>query len=313
MKEEAIDNFEKFMNNTPEEEGKIGKYKRVEAGSKKSFGNFEAELVNKVSSYCTLIDMDRTKYISSLIEKDLENKVIHNDFMELEEYFYFNWQELLNKKTVKATNIEPLHDLEEYYIVKKISNNLDKFSVEYNSFCYGNNPYIHRGFYFLPKVKKADNGLILETYILVFDYDVRNDFLEISLIDNKQDLLLYRMDTTAEGFFSNMRDYMKEIITEDNKIDLITFFSPISILENYSNRKMLEAAKKYGKLERWIKDFEEEEFIPEDVYPYIALIDDNDPHLKELNNHLNGLEEINIDVEIYGMESEGKISIYLDR
>lgn len=311
MKEEAIDNFEKCMNNTPEEE-KIGKYKRVEAGSKKSFGNFEANLVNKVSSYCTLIDMDRTKYISSLIEKDLENKVIHNDFMELEEYFYFNWQELLNKKTVKATNIEPLHDLEEYYIVKKISNNLDKFSAEYKSFCYGNNPYIHRGFYFLPKVKKADNGLILETYILVFDYDVRNDFLEISLIDNKQDLLIYRMDTTAEGFFSNMRDYMKEIITEDKEIDLITFFSPISILENYSNRKMLEAAKKYGALEK-VKPFEEEEFIPEDVYPYIALLDDNDQYLKELNKHLNGLEEIHIDMVIYGMESEENEIVYLER
>ena len=311
MKEEAIDNFEKCMNNTPEEE-KIGKYKRVEAGSKKSFGNFEANLVNKVSSYCTLIDMDRTKYISSLIEKDLENKVIHNDFMELEEYFYFNWQELLNKKTVKATNIEPLHDLEEYYIVKKISNNLDKFSAEYKSFCYGNNPYIHRGFYFLPKVKKADNGLILETYILVFDYDVRNDFFFFCLIDNKQDLLIYRMDTTAEGFFSNMRDYMKEIITEDKEIDLITFFSPISILENYSNRKMLEAAKKYGALEK-VKPFEEEEFIPEDVYPYIALLDDNDQYLKELNKHLNGLEEIHIDMVIYGMESEENEIVYLER
>ena len=311
MKEEAIDNFEKCMNNTPEEE-KIGKYKRVEAGSKKSFGNFEANLVNKVSSYCTLIDMDRTKYISSLIEKDLENKVIHNDFMELEEYFYFNWQELLNKKTVKATNIEPLHDLEEYYIVKKISNNLDKFSAEYKSFCYGNNPYIHRGFYFLPKVKKADNGLILETYILVFDYDVRNDFLEISLIDNKQDLLIYRMDTTAEGFFSYFFYYMKEIITEDKEIDLITFFSPISILENYSNRKMLEAAKKYGALEK-VKPFEEEEFIPEDVYPYIALLDDNDQYLKELNKHLNGLEEIHIDMVIYGMESEENEIVYLER
>lgn len=311
MKEEANDNFEKFMNNTPEEEEKIGKYKRVEAGSKKSFGNFEAELVNKVSSYCTLIDMDRTKYISSLIEKDLENKVIHNDFMELEEYFYFNWQELLNKKTVKATNIEPLHDLEEYYIVKKISNNLDKFSVEHKSFCYGNNPYIHRGFYFLPKVKKAEDGLLLETYILAFDYDVRNDFLEISLIDNKQDLILYRMDTTAEGFFSNIRDYMKKIITEDNKIDLVTFLSPIPILENYSNRKTIEAVKNVNELEEF-KSFEEEEFIHEDVYPYIALNDNDDP-LKELNNHLNGLEEIHINMEIYGIESEGKTIIYLDR
>ena len=189
---------------------------------------------------------------------------------------------------------------------------MDKFSAEYKSFCYGNNPYIHRGFYFLPKVKKADNGLILETYILVFDYDVRNDFLEISLIDNKQDLLIYRMDTTAEGFFSNMRDYMKEKITEDNKIDIITFFSPISILENYSNRKMLEAAKKYGALEK-VKPFEEEEFIPEDVYPYIALLDDNDQYLKELNKHLNGLEEIHIDMVIYGMESEENEIVYLER
>ena len=298
-------------------EDKIGKYKIVEAGSKKSFGNFEADLVNKVSSYCTLIDMDRTKYISSLIEKDLENKVIDNDFIQLENYFYFNWEELLEKKTVKATNIEPVCNLEEHYVVKKIPNNLDKFNTQYNSFCYGNNPNIHRGFYFYPKPKKSDKGLEILVYIMAFDYDVRNDFLEISLVDNPTDLTLYRLGTTVEGFFSEMLNYIKEIITEDNELNITTFFSTLSILENYSIMKMIEAAKEYGDLEEKIEAFnptEEESSIPEDIYPYIVLY--NNAHLEgleELNKHLNDLEEVHVDVTIYGMEDQEKQTFYLER
>lgn len=302
MKEEAID--------------KIGKYKRVEAGSKKSFGNFEADLVNKVSSYCTLIDMDRTKYITNLIEKDLENKVLANDFMVLEHYFYFNWEELLENKTVKASTVKPIHNLRDYYVLKKISNNLDKFSAEYNSFCYGNNPANHRGFYFLPRTKKSDNGLTILTYILVFDYDISNNSLIISLIDKKEDLMLLRMDTTAEAFFSNLQDYIKSIITKDNEINLMVLYSEIPIIENYYNRKMIESFEKYGNLKEMKENLipvKEEAAIPEDVIPYIALHDVEDPYLEEMKQHLNNLEEIQLDVEIYGMESKDKKIFYFER
>ena len=223
---------------------------------------------------------------------------------------------MLENKTVKASTVEPIHNLRDYYVLKKISNNLDKFSAEYNSFCYGNNPANHRGFYFLPRTKKSDNGLTILTYILVFDYDTSNNSLIISLIDKKEDLMLLRMDTTAEAFFSNLQDYIKSIITKDNEINLMVLYSEIPIIENYYNRKMIESFEKYGNLKEMKENLipvKEEAAIPEDVIPYIALHDVEGPYLEEMKQHLNNLEEIQLDVEIYGMESKDKKIFYFER
>ena len=65
--------------------------------------SYNPELVNKLNDYSKLIEIDRTKLISSLTTKELEGKVLNNDFINLNELYYFNFDKLINEGTVKAT------------------------------------------------------------------------------------------------------------------------------------------------------------------------------------------------------------------
>ncbi len=196
MKEEAID--------------KIGKYKRVEAGSKKSFGNFEADLVNKVSSYCTLKNIDRTKYITSLIEKDLENKIVTNDFIHVEKLYYFNLIGLLKQEfnEVKASEVKPISNLEEIHIVRRIPNNLDTWSNEYDTYCYEGNPNLHRGLYYYPRTFR-NNGKV-HFFFLMFSYNSKNKELIISRIPGNK-LKLYLDPVVHKDFIEKMKEDLKFI------------------------------------------------------------------------------------------------------
>ena len=61
---------------------KIGKYNKAYTSG--SLGStFKPELINKLSSYCSLIGVDRTKYISEVLEKELNGLILTNDFITL--------------------------------------------------------------------------------------------------------------------------------------------------------------------------------------------------------------------------------------
>ena len=67
----------------------VKEYKKVTEPS--SIGSsYNPELVNKLNNYSNLIGIDRTKLVSSLITKELEGKVLNNDFIDLDELYYFN-------------------------------------------------------------------------------------------------------------------------------------------------------------------------------------------------------------------------------
>ena len=139
----------KYNTNKKKKE-KIGKYNKAYTSG--SLGStFKPELINKLSSYCSLIGVDRTTYISEVLNKEMEGLILTNDFITLEEPFYFNWYELEEKRIVKATTEKPFHDINNYVVVKKVANNLDLFNKELKFYCYENNPNLHRGVFIYPK------------------------------------------------------------------------------------------------------------------------------------------------------------------
>ena len=118
-------------NNEPK---KIGKYDYVKKHS--SLGFFEPELINKLSTYCTLVKTDRTQFITQLLERELKDLTLTNNFLTLDKTYYFNYKELYSESRTKAIVELPLANLEDYTELIVIPNNLDKFDDVFKTYCY---------------------------------------------------------------------------------------------------------------------------------------------------------------------------------
>lgn len=234
----------KFNTNKKKKE-KIGKYKKVYVPS--SLGSsYNPELVNKLSSYCSLIGIDRTKFISEVLSERLEGLIVTNDFITLEEPFYFNWQELKEERIVKATAEKPIQDLNNYAVVKKVPNNLDLFNKELKSYCYENNKNMHRGLFIYPVPVFEESTLTLENilaYTLLFNYKTNSNELEISLIDFNE-LNLYidfkTQATVQEEVLNNFLYYVENIVDENEVLNVEIWASTFEIIENYESIKVIE-------------------------------------------------------------------------
>lgn len=240
----------KYNTNKKKKE-KIGKYNK--AYSPSSLGStFRPELINKLSSYCSLIGMDRTKYISEVLFKELEGLILTNDFITLEEPFYFNWQELEEKGIVKAATEEPVQDLEKCYLVKKIANNFDVFEQELRTYCFKKNPNLHRGIYFYPKPVFYESTLEFKellVYPLLFNYNTSNKgSLEISLIKiNNLDMYINFENVTEEDLFSDLRYYVDNIIDNEGNLNNKTWTSTFEVIESFESFKEIKDSLATGK------------------------------------------------------------------
>lgn len=152
---------------------------------------YKPELVNKLNRYCSLAGINRIQFVSDLIEKELSNKILDNNFIELEEPYYsileenyFNFGSKINP--VKNFNELDLYDeyeedLTRYvYLFKKISNNLDVWSNEYNTYCYNNNPNLHKGVYIY--INASIKSEYTERIPVIFLYDSSTEELEIEFV-----------------------------------------------------------------------------------------------------------------------------------
>lgn len=235
-------------------EEKIGKYKKVYKDS--GVGRFKPDLVNKLSYYSTLIDKDRLKIVTELIEKELEGKVVTNDFIVPDKPFYFNFEELLENNTVIATTEKPSSDLYKQLIVKKIPNNLDTFKEGNNTYCYDNNSKLHRGiihFSYKTTVKyEKEKGYdserdevktititknIVKAVFLIFNYDVHNEekpVLKISLIDYNELPVLFDNYKTSD-LYNELKSFYKDSV-HDKIIFLTNCF-----LWKYNNYDVINA------------------------------------------------------------------------
>lgn len=233
----------KYNTNKKKKE-KIGKYKKVYVPS--SLGSsYDPELINKLSSYCSLIGIDRTKYISGVLAKELEGLIVTNDFITLEEPFYFNWPELKEKRIVKATE-KPIQDINNYAVVKKVANNLDTFNKEFRTYCYENNKNIHRGLFIYPVPVFEESTLTLEevrAYILLFNYKPNSNELEVSLIDFNEVDSYIDLKIQAEVYkkvFDRFIYYVENIVDEEGDLNVEVWASTFEIIENYQSIKAIE-------------------------------------------------------------------------
>ena len=93
---------------------------------------------------------ERNEFINSLIKDRLKDKILTNDLLDFrEEPFYFNKNELLKNKTVKATKNLTSHNLDEIFVVHFIPNYLDDFNADLETYCVGNNPNMHKGYFIM--------------------------------------------------------------------------------------------------------------------------------------------------------------------
>ena len=232
----------------------IGKYKKVPEGKVSSLGEFKAEVVNDVNKYCTLTGTKRTEFIEQLIKQELEGKVLTNDFIELDKPFYFNYAELIEEGTVKASTVKPISNLEDVAIVKKVPVNLDKFEADLKTYCYNKNPDLHKGIYIYHKL--SWNVYIIEEVIddfIIFQYDLKANTLELGLIKDIELLDLYVDDNSKsnelllKGLLAEANVFKKTIndninyITEEIEFtaNINSVFKSFEVIEPYSQKRRL--------------------------------------------------------------------------
>lgn len=161
---------------------KIGKYDYVEKPT--NLGSFEPELINKLSTYCTLIETDRTKYIAELLERELEGLTLNNNFLTLDKTYYFNYKELFSEYSTKAIIELPLADLEDYAKLIIIPNNLDKFNNDFKSYCYERNgTHLGIDLILVPTELMNDSEEIDDLKVMYIIFRYISNKIEIGLID----------------------------------------------------------------------------------------------------------------------------------
>ncbi len=235
---------------------------------------YAPDIVNKLSSYCELIGVDRTKLVSNLIVKALEGRILTNDFINLDKPYYFDFKKLIHEGTIEATNKKPIIEAERIYILKKVPNNLDKPNKEYGTYSFTeDNPSYHKGLYFFTIISLLENveEISLDTiefldFYFLFEYDQESEKIIIHSLE--EDKLHYEVDFTT---YSKAYEYIEEqeqkvlktLTTKPNEktlINCIDLFSDVMI--SYKLYKDSEYSIKLDKVPQiWNGYFEFEEFI----------------------------------------------------
>ena len=91
------------------------------------------ELKEKVNKFCSVKGNTKNKLFNDLLEDFFNNKIVSNDYINLETPFYFNIQDLLNNKIVMATTTKPTSKFNEYIKIVNVPNNLDQYNKQFNS------------------------------------------------------------------------------------------------------------------------------------------------------------------------------------
>ena len=224
-----------------------------------NLGRVEAEFNEEIVNYANLIGKSKIELIEELFKKETEGKVLNKEYILLEEVFYFNFQDLQENKTVKASKVKPTANLTSTYIVKKIPNNLDVFDKTKRTFCYNGVAEEHKGVYsyneFDLNTNKPKDTSLLQDYLL-FEYNSKTEELVISLTTIDDIYLLLNL-IEAENFISDMEDYNKlfsdviekvknapedisiEEVLDVDYINLELYLTSVLVIEPYNHAKNL--------------------------------------------------------------------------
>lgn len=187
--------------------------------SKVRIGAIDENLVNKTRRYKELTGTTTVELVEKLLSEFFKEIKLTNDYINIDEIYYFNFKKLLKDGEVKATKNKLFQDLKETYIVKKIPNNLDKFDKNNNTFCYNKIPEKHLGIYsynlFKSKSKFKDTELF--QYYILFEYNEITEELNLKLIDIKDIALLVDINDISD-ILKDLNEFNEIFIDELDRI-----------------------------------------------------------------------------------------------
>ena len=232
-----------------------------------NISNVNPNQVNRLNSYCNLLDIDRKDFILDLVEKELQGLVLDNTEIKLAKPFYFNMKELKENGVVKATKDDPIYNREEVYFIERLPNNLDTFNKEARTFCYKDKPSLHRGITVITSLdyknaKKFED--ILKDTIYIYNYNSQEDTLEISL-NNVTESLEKSLDMCLTLEHEELKARLLKENEEIYNLFKVLFYDKNGALKDskaindndYRNflDKTEYSQKKYFTSLKWIKEF----------------------------------------------------------
>ena len=212
--------------------------------NKIQLGKVKRELVEQANLYKELTGTSRVKLVEGLLEDFFKDKILTNDFIELEKLFYFNLSELFKEGLTTATTIKPITNITDVAILKKVPINLDSFNNDLKTYCYNENHNIHRGIYLYPDLIHEDYLVIdFNSYHILFTYDISKEIIDLSLI-SKEDIDLY-IDSENANVLSDLEnesENIKNLIDEANLYHDFweILFKPMEVFQSYKEIKRME-------------------------------------------------------------------------
>lgn len=199
-------------------------------------GKVEPEFNEKLLNYANLIGLSKTDLIEELVNKEIEDKVLTNDFIDIDEIFYFNFLDLQKNQITKASKVKPITNLKEIFIVKKIPNNLDEFNKDLRTFCYNGTAEKHLGVYSYNRMVinpiKANQSNFFQYYIL-FEYDSKTEELILKLTNPEEIHLLFDVNK-AEEIISDLASINDVYIEAEKKVKKLPDEATIEDLFTFS-------------------------------------------------------------------------------
>ena len=166
------------------------------------------DIGNKIKEYVEMTSKHTTNkgFIIDLVEEYLEGKVLNNKGITLKKPYYFNIFELFLKNKAECISKEEIANIETYNIIYKIPNNLDKFSIEYDSYNYNNIKDNHLGIDLIlaPDLKKYldTDSLTMENLDTDLLSSIASEYISEEAVNDKNNLkfkyILYKLNPENE-------------------------------------------------------------------------------------------------------------------
>lgn len=154
--------------------------------NKRQLGELEESLVNDIENYVKEVNKHRPKskkiskigLIRNYFTELLANKVLTNDYMDLDNAYYYNLEDLRTNSEIIAST-EFISEPEKQVKIEKIPNNLDSWSIEEETYCYNNNPEEHKGVNITVLYYPSKDNLLEVNYIV---YNLTGSGLKVGLV-----------------------------------------------------------------------------------------------------------------------------------
>lgn len=240
----------------------------------------------KIDSYSNMIgEKTKSKTLVKILEDFFKDKILTKDFIELEEPYYFNMNELLKEHTVKAYPKQPLENRINIYSIKKIPNNLDSLDVELESYYYGNDISIHRGIYIFYDLSSKPVPIPL-----VFEYNSEKKEIIIVYVPDVEDLIDY---IENEADVETLNAILEPVLNIDD-VPIETFLKDyFDVIENVGRLNRVKLTYTVGNDEKTnnIKSIIHSNDIGINK-PIEALIEESEKKSKTINNYKKEAENV---------------------